>query len=147
MRAIKQIVPSILLVLNIFTFAGCSLEQTAALHNEPIDQVTTRQQVDAYLAWVAWVRDARMKNPTLVCIRSHESANLPNPWAAYNPDGPYYGAYQFLQGTWNSAAEAVGRGDLVGLPPMEPYVAWYDQDEVTLAYHALVGDSPWGNMC
>lgn len=90
---------------------------------------------------------ARQNDPTLVCIRSHESANLPNPWAAYNPAGPYYGAYQWLQSSWDSAAATVGRVDLVGLPPIEPQVSRWDQDEVTLAYHHLVGDGPWGNLC
>lgn len=86
-------------------------------------------------------------DPVLVCIRSHESANLPNPWAAYNPEGPYYGAYQYLQGTWNEAAATVGRHDLVGIPPMEPYVSGDDQDYVTYEIHQLWGDGPWGNRC
>jgi hypothetical protein len=90
---------------------------------------------------------ARQSDPTLVCIRGHESATLANPWAAYNAEGPYFGAYQYTQTTWNTAASAVGRADLVGLEPMEPYVSRWDQDAVTLAYHKLVGDGPWGNEC
>ena len=84
---------------------------------------------------------------TLVCIREHESANLPNPWAAYNPDGPYYGAYQWLQSSWDTAVVAVGRPELVGRHPIEPDVGRTDQDAVTLAYHRQVGDGPWGNRC
>jgi hypothetical protein len=95
----------------------------------------------------ACLPQVRQTAPVLVCIRSHESANLPNPWAAYNADGPYYGAYQWLQSSWNSAAAAVGRPDLVGLAPIEPGVSRWDQDEVTLAYHDMVGDGPWGNRC
>lgn len=84
----------------------------------------------------------------LACIRSHESANLPNPWAAYNPAGPYMGAYQYLQSTWNSVAAEQGRHDLVGRPPMEPYVSRYDQDFVTGTYIETHGNTkPWGNTC
>ncbi len=89
----------------------------------------------------------RQNDPTLVCIRNHESASLANPWAAYNPGGPYYGAYQWLASSWDTAAAAVGRGDLVGKHPVEPDVSRWDQDAVTLAYHRLVGDGPWGNLC
>lgn len=86
-------------------------------------------------------------DPALVCIRGHESANLENPWAAYNPSGPYYGAYQWLQPSWDAAAAEVGRPDLVGRHPMEPDVSRFDQDAVTLAYHRAHGDGPWGNHC
>lgn len=91
-------------------------------------------------------RDAG-SDPVLVCIRSHESANLPNPWAAYNPAGPYYGAYQWLASSWDTATQAVGRPDLTGRHPIEPDVSRWDQDSVTLAYHHMVGDGPWGNLC
>ena len=33
-----------------------------------------------------------------------------------NPSGPYLGAYQFLQSTWNVTASHAGRPDLVGVP-------------------------------
>ncbi len=86
--------------------------------------------------------------PVLVCIRSHESANVqPSPWWAYNPAGPYYGAYQYVQGTWNNAASEAGRDDLVGVPPIEPDVAWYDQDAVTLNFINNHGTGPWGGTC
>lgn len=85
----------------------------------------------------------------LACIRSHESANEPNPWAAYNPAGPYMGAYQYLQSTWNNHAEEAGRPHLVGLPPMEPYVSAYDQDFVAGTWIENHGGSthPWGDVC
>lgn len=89
-------------------------------------------------------------DPVLVCIRAHESANVrPTPYHAYNPAGPYMGAYQYLQSTWDWAAAFAGRPDLVGKPPMEPYVYWMDQDSVTLAvYHwAPNGPGHWGWVC
>lgn len=90
-------------------------------------------------------------NPdVLACIRSHESANvLPSPWHAYNPAGPYYGAYQYLQSTWDNHAEEAGRQDLIGKPPMEPYVSAADQDFVAGTWIENHGGSthPWGNVC
>jgi hypothetical protein len=50
------------------------------------------------------------------CTRAHES-DTAGGYAAYNPAGPYYGAYQFLQSTWDNVARAMGRGDLVGVRP------------------------------
>jgi hypothetical protein len=108
------------------SLSACSVPQTAA--------VVQAHEVDE-------------NDPVLVCLRSHESANLSNPWAAYNPAGPYYGAYQWLQGSWNSAATATGHSNLAGLQPIEPTVSRWDQDAVTLEYHHMVGDGPWGNRC
>ena len=36
------------------------------------------------------------------------------------PDGLYMGAFQFSQSTWNCAAQAAGRPDLIGVPPTWP---------------------------
>lgn len=128
-------------------FTGCSLTATAAFVHKPETAVTPADQAAAWTAWVA-VLTARENAPELVCIRSHESAGLPNPWAAYNPDGPYYGAYQYLASTWANIARAEGRPDLAGSVPQEPYVSRWDQDEVTLAYLRSTGDwSPWGGPC
>jgi hypothetical protein len=136
-------------VLGAATFlpVACSPDQTATYLHEPVSAVTPAQQVAAWVAFTDWVRTSRSNDPVLVCIRGHESAAWADPWAAYNPSGPAYGAYQWLQPVWDTAAAATGRPDLVGLPPMEPSVSWYDQDAVTLAYHQMVGDGPWSNMC
>ena len=86
----------------------------------------------------------------LACIRSHESANVtPTPWYAYNPAGPYSGAYQYLQSTWDNHAEEAGRPDLVGKPPIEPYVYAEDQDFVAGTWIENHGGStsPWGGGC
>lgn len=137
------------LTLTAALCTGCSVAQTAAAYHEPESAVTPEQRVALYFAAINAARTARANDPRLVCIRSHESANVtPTPWHAYNPAGPYYGAYQYLQGTWNNHAELAGRPDLIGKPPIEPYVAWFDQDAVTLNYLTVTGDwSPWGGPC
>lgn len=52
--------------------------------------------------------------------------------AAYNADGNAYGKYQFQPDTWDQAAKAAGREDLVGKVPNEVSAA--DQDQVAAAY-------------
>lgn len=139
---------TVAIVAVVATLAGCTVAQTAAVYHEPESSVTRDQQIAAWVAFDTWVKITRENDPRLVCIRSHESANLPNPWAAYNPTGPYYGAYQYLQSTWNNHAALAGRPDLIGLPPIEPAVSRWDQDAVTLNYLAVTGDwSPWGGPC
>lgn len=128
---------------------GCSVTQTAQVLRKPEAEVTIEDRVALYNLAVTVGREVRSNDPRLVCIRSHESANVqPSPWHAYNPAGPYYGAYQYLQGTWNNHAALAGRPDLIGKPPIEPTVAWYDQDAVVLNYLEVTGDwSPWGGPC
>jgi hypothetical protein len=147
LRPVRHTAVAAALVVGALLPIACSPAQTASYYREPMQSVTPAQQVSAWFAFTDWERRAGSNDPVLVCIRSHESADWPNPWAAYNPTGPYYGAYQWLQGSWDTAAAATGRPDLVGSPPIEPSVAWYDQDAVTLAYHQMTGDSPWGNRC
>ena len=56
------------------------------------------------------------------------------------------GAFQFSQPTWNTAAQAAGRPDLVGVPPNLASKA--DQDTVAVALYALDGQQPWlGDRC
>src|SRR2546430_13485437 len=52
--------------------------------------------------------------PFLVCTSTRESHGN---YQAYNPAGPYMGAYQFLQSTWNSTANHAGRTELIAVPP------------------------------
>src|SRR5262249_60076577 len=75
--------------------------------------------------------------PFLVCTRARESGGN---YAAYNPAGPYMGAYQFLQATWNSAANHAGRSDLIGVPPNT--ASQYDQDEIAWALYQRRGTAP-----
>jgi len=84
----------------------------------------------------------RHDEPFLVCTRTREASGN---YAAYNPAGPYMGAYQFLQSTWNSAASHAGRPDLIGVPPNT--ASAYDQDEVAWSLYQWQGSRPWGGMC
>jgi septal ring factor EnvC (AmiA/AmiB activator) len=82
-------------------------------------------------------------NPFLQCVVQAESGGN---YAAVSPNGEYMGAFQFSQATWNSAALAAGRPDLVGVPPNLASKA--DQDTVAVALYALDGQQPWlGDRC
>jgi hypothetical protein len=81
-------------------------------------------------------------HPFLVCTRGIESGGN---YRAYNPDGPYMGAYQFLQSTWNSTANHAGRPGLVGVPPHT--ASEYDQDDMGWVLYQWQGSGPWGGRC
>ncbi len=82
-------------------------------------------------------------NPFLQCVVQAESGGN---YSAVSPDGLYMGAFQFSQPTWNTAAQAAGRPDLVGVPPNQASKA--DQDTVAVALYALDGQQPWlGDRC
>jgi transglycosylase-like protein len=82
-------------------------------------------------------------NPFLQCVVQAESGGN---YQAVSPDGQYMGAFQFSQATWNTAAQAAGRPDLVGVPPNLASKA--DQDAVAVALYALDGQQPWlGDRC
>src|SRR5436309_4441915 len=81
---------------------------------------------------------AHHNDPYLTCVRRHESSDN---YQAYHPGGPAYGAYQFLQSTWNLAANHAGRGDLVGLDPRR--ASQYDQDEMAWTTYQWQGKRPW----
>jgi hypothetical protein len=80
--------------------------------------------------------------PFLVCTRARESGGN---YAAYNPAGPYLGAYQFLQATWNSAANHAGRPELINVPPNT--ASQYDQDDMAWSLYRWQGSRPWGGLC
>jgi hypothetical protein len=77
-------------------------------------------------------------DPYLRCVRHYESSDN---YQAYNPGGPALGAYQFLQTTWNLAANHAGRADLVGLDPRR--ASEYDQDEMAWDVYQWQGKRPW----
>jgi peptidoglycan hydrolase CwlO-like protein len=82
-------------------------------------------------------------NPFLQCVVQAESGGN---YQAVSPNGLYMGAFQFSQPTWNTAAAAAGRPDLVGVPPNTASKA--DQDTVAVALYALDGEQPWlGDRC
>jgi len=80
----------------------------------------------------------------LACTRSHESDSAGG-YSAVSPDGLYYGAYQFLIGTWNNIAAMAGRSDLVGVRPDQASPA--DQDAMALFLYHMSGNAPWGGRC
>jgi septal ring factor EnvC (AmiA/AmiB activator) len=81
-------------------------------------------------------------DPFLTCVRARESGGN---YAAVNPSGPYLGAYQFFQATWNGAAAHAGRMDLVGVPAN--VASPYDQDEIAWTLYQWQGAGPWGGHC
>jgi hypothetical protein len=81
-------------------------------------------------------------DPFLACVRQRESGGN---YGAVNPAGPYLGAYQFLQSTWNVTASHAGRSDLVGVPAN--VASAYDQDEMAWALYQWQGPGPWGGSC
>jgi hypothetical protein len=81
-------------------------------------------------------------DPFLACVRGRESGGN---YGAVNPSGPYLGAYQFLQATWNVSASHAGRSDLVGVPAN--VASAYDQDEIAWTLYQWQGPGPWGGGC
>lgn len=82
-------------------------------------------------------------NSFLQCVVQAESGGN---YGAVSPNGEYMGAFQFSQSTWNTAALAAGRPDLVGVPPNLASKA--DQDTLAVALYALDGQQPWlGDRC
>jgi Transglycosylase-like domain len=84
----------------------------------------------------------RHNDPFLVCTRRIESGGN---YQAYNAGGPYLGAYQFLQSTWNATAKNAGRGELVGVDPRN--ASEYDQDDMAWTLFESRGKAPWGGRC
>jgi hypothetical protein len=81
-------------------------------------------------------------DPFLTCVRARESGGN---YQAYNPAGPYMGAYQFLQSTWDGAANHLGRSNLVGVRPDQ--ASPYDQDDIAWGVYQWQGPGPWGGHC
>ncbi len=82
-------------------------------------------------------------NPFLQCVVQAESGGN---YQAVSPDGLYMGGFQFSQPTWDTAAQAAGRPDLVGVAPNT--ASKPDQDTVAVALYALDGQRPWlGDRC
>jgi Transglycosylase-like domain len=81
-------------------------------------------------------------DPFLVCTRTRESGGR---YSSVNPGGPFYGAYQFLQGTWDVASSHAGRPELIGVQPSR--ASAYDQDEVAWSLYQWRGNGPWNGLC
>lgn len=78
----------------------------------------------------------------LACVRIRESHG---DYTASDPTGTFLGAYQIYQGGWDAIAGAIGRADLVGVPPH--HASPTDQDTIAAAMLARYGRSPWGGSC
>ena len=78
----------------------------------------------------------------LACVRARESGGN---YGIADGSGQYMGAYQFSQGTWNVAAGAAGRSDLIGVAPNHASPA--DQDAMAYTTLRISGRSPWGGVC
>jgi peptidoglycan hydrolase CwlO-like protein len=81
-------------------------------------------------------------NPFLQCVVQHESGGN---YGAVSPSGTYMGAFQFSQPSWDEAAQAAGRPDLVGVPPNQASKA--DQDTMAVTLYSLDGQQPWVDGC
>lgn len=81
-------------------------------------------------------------NPFLQCVVQHESGGN---YGAVSPSGTYMGAFQFSQPSWDEAAQAAGRPDLVGVPPNHASKA--DQDTMAVTLYSLDGQQPWVDGC
>lgn len=76
------------------------------------------------------------------CIKRRESGGN----YAINTGNGYYGAYQFLQSTWDHTVAAMGREDLVGVHPSDASPA--DQDAAfNYLFAGGAGASHWGGGC
>ncbi len=82
----------------------------------------------------------------LACVEHYESGGNPN---AFNPGGPAYGLYQFLQTTWDETVSHAGRGDLVGKHPLASAgVSNGTQDAMARVLYEWQGPGPWaGDPC
>ncbi|MET0628022.1 MAG: transglycosylase family protein [Acidimicrobiia bacterium] len=81
-------------------------------------------------------------DPFLTCVRQRESGGN---YSAVNRSGPYLGAYQFLQATWNATANHAHRTELVGVAANT--ATPYDQDDMAWTLYQWQGAGPWGGGC
>jgi Transglycosylase-like domain len=81
-------------------------------------------------------------NSFLRCVVQAESSGN---YGAVSPTGTYMGAFQFSQPTWNEAASAAARPDLIGVRPNTASKA--DQDSLAVTLYGLDGERPWFDPC
>ncbi|MCP3855731.1 MAG: hypothetical protein GY698_13495 [Actinomycetia bacterium] len=74
----------------------------------------------------------------LAQLRACESSGN---YQAVNPRGPYLGAYQFLQSTWDSVAARAGHSHLAGVSPTASSAG--DQDAMAISLWRLSGPGQW----
>lgn len=81
-------------------------------------------------------------NSFLRCVVQAESGG---DYQAVSPTGQYMGAFQFVQGTWNEAAQLAGIPSLIGVPPNR--ASPRDQDLLAIALYNADGEQPWYDPC
>lgn len=135
--------------------AACTPEQVGKVLGKPASEVTPQEMAVAN-AWEKmhnaptpaddFLRAAYALNqqPFLKCTRAHES-DTAGGYLAYNGSGPYYGAYQFLQSTWDNTARHAGWIFLIGVDARRAGGFWQDM----MAWHLYQwqGKGPWGGRC
>jgi len=80
--------------------------------------------------------------PFLACAMQAESGGN---YGDVSANGLYMGAFQFLQATWNEAAQLAGLPGLVGVAPNTASKA--DQDTLAVALFNADGEQPWNDSC
>lgn len=80
--------------------------------------------------------------PFLQCALQVESSGN---YQAVSPNGQYMGGFQFLQSTWNLAAQLAGLPQLIGVPPNQASKA--EQDTLAVALYNAEGERPWLGDC
>lgn len=125
---------------------ACSVPQTAQYTHKAEADVTQADQLSAWSAYQTQLNAYIHQSAWMVCIRTRESDRddinhngLHD--GGYQDRGGYFGAYQFLQGTWNSAAGVAGEPWLIGQNPAT--VSVQDQDFVVWVYSHATNGSPW----
>lgn len=133
--------------------SACTPEQVALYLHKGVKSVTTEEVKSVTQLYQATVLNreefihivaALHNNPFLVCTRGHES-DTAGGYQAYNPAGPWYGAYQFTQGTWNTATVLAGHPELVNVNILT--VNGFLQDLVAMTLYRAEGNAPWGGRC
>lgn len=141
----------ILIVVALITVAACTPNDVALLRHHvrataedvAIAKAVNAQHRDAGVAFLQ-AAAALHNDPFLVCTRAHES-DTAGGYQAYNSSGPWYGAYQFLQSTWNSTAIHAGVPSLAGAYILNVNGFW--QDAMAMHLYQWQGKAPWGGRC
>lgn len=139
----------------LFSVAACTPKQVAELRNHSTvttEDIQISKTVNVLEAngppgiVLSFLQSAFVlhNQPFLRCTRAHES-DTAGGYQAYNRGGPYFGAYQYLQRTWDFAAAHYGSPQYVGVDPRQ--VPGYFQDLVTFGYYQAGGNGPWGGRC